>query len=217
MSTRKNTRVQSADQAHNLHESWRAWLLALARHHAVMHALIHGSVHTRNVREALCDEGILPVAGVGAGAAVERWLGSVFKKGPWAWTGQMHAVASSATNIHGGQSVRIWRLTSTRTEALDPWLERPAEPDGARERVLALYAPVARTEPAVVVPWPEGLDAAQVANELRLSLRKAALAGEREPVGFAELEAILRKHAASASNTQGVAVEHDVRKAGESR
>lgn len=228
--TKKQRRVQSAEEAHDLHETWRAWLLALARHHAVSYALLHTTVHTRNVRDALCDEGILPAAGVGAGAAVERWLGSVFKKGPWVWTGTTHAVTSSATNIHGGQSVKVWRLNTRDTDELAPWLVRPEEPEGARDRVLALYAPPVRTSPdkargvpdgasvtvttnvptnvptaprAPVLAWPADLDAGRVADELGFFLRQAVLAGERPPVGFEELERLLRGLDAEAANSQG--------------
>lgn len=200
-------RVQSAAEAHHLHEEWRAWLLALARHHAVTYALLRGTVHTRIVRGLLCDEGILPAQGTGTGAAVERWLGSVFKKGPWTQTGEEHAVTSSATNIHGGQTVRVWRLTTTDTEALAPWLVRPEEPEGARDKVLACYAPPVRAVPeaprGLVLALPEGLDLRRVADELRNLTAHATLRGEKAPVGFAELEAALRGLASDVANDGG--------------
>jgi hypothetical protein len=85
-------------------ERERADLIAKARAIAETLARAQGTVHSRQVREAMRQQGLLLDE-----SASEFWLGAVFRGEGWVWTGQWHTHSDAARNIHE-RTVKVWKL-----------------------------------------------------------------------------------------------------------
>jgi hypothetical protein len=97
--------TRSKDEAIDLLIRYRRILIAYARHIAIQIARSKGTVHSRLVRAALAEKGLVrPQLG-------DCWLGAVFNGGPFVWTGALHEYEDRERNIHK-KTVRVWRLSS---------------------------------------------------------------------------------------------------------
>ena len=94
-------KTRSTGDAMKLLERRRATLIKTARRRAAIIAKQHGTVHSRQVREAMRDELDRDDA--------EHWLGAVFRTSEFEWTGDWHTYSDAARNIHE-RMVKIWRL-----------------------------------------------------------------------------------------------------------
>lgn len=86
--------------------TYRAFLIASGRWHALRIAYAHGTVVCRQVRKAMADAGLLDrYEHIG-----DYWLGAVFHSPLFEWTGEWFKYTDAARNIHE-RTVKIWRLS----------------------------------------------------------------------------------------------------------
>jgi hypothetical protein len=131
----------SWDEAKNLLETYRGYLLARARYEAVQIALRDSDVHIRQVRTVMSRAGLLHRD------LDERWMGAVFPGGLFEPTGEwaLAGDASPRTRPGGGGSgmprrIRLWRIKSGVTLPSSPEsVEKP--PSLPERRTLAVPPP----------------------------------------------------------------------------
>jgi hypothetical protein len=83
----------------------RRALIDYGRYVATEIARAHGTVHSRDVRRALEQSGVLTPSWGGR----EHWIGAIFNASDFEWTGAFHAYRDDARNIHE-RTVKVWRL-----------------------------------------------------------------------------------------------------------
>lgn len=97
--------IRSAEEALEILAKTRRGLIEEARGLAVKICEAEGTVHARRIAELMEEK----IASSGVGS---YWLGNVFHKSIFEWTGQWHQVDKypDAKNFHGPIGIRIWRL-----------------------------------------------------------------------------------------------------------
>ncbi len=152
MALRRKTR--STSEAFAILERWREYKLQCGRVLAVRIAQVRGTVHVGLVREALVAEGIVadvPVDEINGPS--ERWIGPLFiDRKVWEKTGERVPRANRGRNVHGGDTVNVWRLIPGAD--VSSYLTMPDPP----------------VTPAAEAPEP----AAEAGNVVRFNLRVAA-------------------------------------------
>lgn len=105
-------KTRSTSEAFAILERWREYKLQCGRVLAVRIAQVRGTVHVGLVREALVAEGIVadvPVDEINGPS--ERWIGPLFiDRKVWEKTGERVPRANRGRNVHGGDTVNVWRL-----------------------------------------------------------------------------------------------------------
>ena len=98
--------IQSTKEAMAVLKAQRQHLIELARLQAIRIVLARGTVHTREVRQAMLLAGELP-----SYQQSECWLGAVFHSFElFEWTGDWHYYKDEpGRNIHS-KHIKIWRL-----------------------------------------------------------------------------------------------------------
>ena len=124
--------IQSSDEALRILQATRAHFIDEARSLAVEICQAEGVVHARRVYEAMADA--IQAANCGS-----YWLGNVFHKSVFEWTGEWHQVDNytGAANFHGPIGIRVWRLRDDWDGAL-PARKTPTRPSlTPRQAVLS--------------------------------------------------------------------------------
>ena len=148
-------KTRTTDEAHAVHEAHRAYLLHAARVIAVRIARECGFVHTRLVRAEMARMGLIAaVPAESIRGPTEKWLGSALRCGPFEKTGERAPRGDASRNIHGGDTVCVWRLREGAD--LSSYETMPEAPPAA---------PV--TVPVPVVETVATFDRVAAAEELR--------------------------------------------------
>jgi hypothetical protein len=96
-------KTRSTAEAMSVLEEHRSNLIRYGRYVATEICRARGSVHSREVRQALEDMGML------ASGGREFWLGSVFNASDFEWSGSYFTYSNEARNIHE-RTIKVWRL-----------------------------------------------------------------------------------------------------------
>lgn len=97
--------TRSTEEAMRVLEQAKGPIIIAARRVAQQLAHAHGDVHTRQVRQALIEQGLLTQDL----ARKDFWMGAVFRGSEWEWTGRWHTYTDAERNIHE-RTVKVWRL-----------------------------------------------------------------------------------------------------------
>lgn len=106
MSYRK---TRTTGEAMGLLEGKHSTLIAIARDIAIELIRRDGSTHSRAVRKAMFERGI-----IAGNEGREHWLGAVFCRSMFEWTGGFITYADRERNVHE-RLVKTWRLRSPST------------------------------------------------------------------------------------------------------
>ena len=186
-------KVRSASEAHDIHETHFAWLLASARTIAVSIAREKGTAHTRVVREALVDYGIMQE--VPPNEAEERWLGTLFRdRLVWEKTGEKVPRHSEVRNTHrGSEGVNVWRIRPGAD------LSRYADPPPLPPGVTLPIRPGRRVDAGPAADRPNGdlpFNPAAALRDIARLRKMSAMHGDREGDDFVKLVKWLEGRAA---------------------
>lgn len=123
-------KTRSTDEAMLVLYRFRMYLVQRGIYEAVRIARQTGTVHSRQVREAVSK--VCRTAGM-----ADYWLGAVFNNHIFEWTGRYHTYADRARNIHE-RTVKVWRLRDPSTVLPEPeppggFVVRPDEPARPQE------------------------------------------------------------------------------------
>ncbi len=97
--------TRSTAQAMDVLERAKGPIILAARRVAQQLARAHGTVHSRQVRQALIEQGLLTQDLV----KKDFWMGAVFRGSEWEWTGKYHTYSDADRNIHE-RTVKVWKL-----------------------------------------------------------------------------------------------------------
>jgi hypothetical protein len=122
-------KTRSTAEAMNTLSAQRHRLITYGRYVATEICKARGSVHSRDVRRALGAMGML-TNDVG-----DYWLGAVFNRSAFEWTGAQHTYSDGARNIHE-RTIKVWRLAK-----------------GAEGYALPVDMPVFKAAPLSVELW----------------------------------------------------------------
>ena len=120
--------TQSWQQAHRLLNRYRSTLIAWGRYFGALHALNHGTVHSRQIREYMEAAGLLPAP------VHESFLGAVVKHPTFESTREKIWYACSKRNCHLKEVV-LWRLAANAVQPETPW---PGEIPALQRALAAL-------------------------------------------------------------------------------
>lgn len=101
--------TRSTEEAMQVLATTRAFLINKGREVAEELIQRNGSTHSRAVRAALVNRGIL-TPDIEA-TMKEFWLGAVFNSKRFTWTGEWFNYSDSARNVHE-RTVKVWRLAA---------------------------------------------------------------------------------------------------------
>ena len=102
--------TQSTEEAMELFYRYRKSLIIKGRIKARIRCIDKGSCHSRHIYHEMKDEveGYCELKGYDVSWF---WLGAIFRRSEFEWTGEWHDVApNEPTNVHGGHLIRVWRL-----------------------------------------------------------------------------------------------------------
>lgn len=97
-------KTRSTDEAMTVLNQYRAYLIQYGRYVATLICKEHGTVHSRQVRQALASQGLITDPQLG-----EHWLGAVFNNSRFRWTRQFHVYSDPTRNIHE-RTIKLWCL-----------------------------------------------------------------------------------------------------------
>jgi hypothetical protein len=123
--------TQSTTAAMTLLKRYRRFLIDRGRYEAVHIALQNGTVNSREVRAALA--GYLKNQGLH-----DYWLGAVFYRSIFEWTGRYLTYSSAERNVHE-RTIKVWRLRPGA--ALDEYLTAPERPEWDSPRPMQEFYP----------------------------------------------------------------------------
>lgn len=132
--------TRSTEEAMDVLNSYRKYLIEYGRYVATLICQEQGAVHSRDVRQALAGLGLLDDPNLN-----DYWLGAVFNKSLFRWTGGFHVYSDPARNIHE-RTIKLWNLPPGEpgyTKKPDPWsgAPEPARPPRAPREPYEVNAP----------------------------------------------------------------------------